>query len=184
MKCLTKANSCILCLLLIFAPLLHGSSFPNGIKYLGGPGYPDHKQVRNSWNNGLHITNTEITFSFNKNLIPSETISLAAVNRITYGQATTRRVGRWIAVGILLAPVALFGMFHKSRQHRVLIEWTDDQERDRGLLMQVHKKHFVGLLNDLSFRSNQPIYADADDREWLFRSGVKAELDDTVANEN
>ncbi len=45
------------------------------------------------------------------------------------------------------------------------------------------KDYFVGVLNDLAFRANKPIYADADDKEWLFKNGVKAELDNTPADE-
>ena len=65
----------------------------------------------------------------------------------------------------------------------VLVEWTDDQQRDRGILMQAHKDQFVGILNDLTFRTGKPIYADPDDREWLFKSGVKAELDPEAKTE-
>ena len=37
--------------------------------------------------------------------------------------------------------------------------------------------------NDLSFRTAKPVYADSDDRKWLFSRGVKAELDETEATE-
>jgi hypothetical protein len=170
--------SVFLCVVLAIIPL-YANSFPKGIKYLGGPGFPDNKQVKDSWDNSLNITDGEITFGFRKNLIPTEVVPNSSVKRITYGQATTRRVGKWVAVGIIVAPIALLGMLHKSRQHRVLVEWTDSQQRDRGMLMQVDKKYFVGVLNDLSFLTKKPIYADADDKEWLFKSGVKSELDES-----
>jgi hypothetical protein len=170
-----------MCLCVVLATLpLYANSYPKGIKYLGGPGFPDNKQVKDSWDNSLNITDKEITFGFRKNLIPSEAFPVTAVKRITYGQATTRRVVDWVSVWSILAPIALVGLLHKSRQHRVLVEWTDSQQRERGMLMQVHKEHFVGLLYDLSFRTQKPIYADADDKEWLSRNGVKAELDDTL----
>ena len=172
-----------LCLLLVASVTTYGEHFPKGIKYLGGPGFPDIKDVRDSWDNSLNITDAEITLGFRKDLIPTEVIPTSSVTRITYGQATTRRVGKWVAVGILLAPLALFGLFHKSRQHRVLLEWRDDQERDRAMLFQVHKDHFVAVLNDLSFRTAKPVYADSDDREWLFTRGVRAELDETEETE-
>ena len=170
----------VLCLWLALLPSVYAESFPKGIKYLGGPGFPDKKEVRDSWDNSLNVTEREITFAFRKNAIPSEIIPVLSVTRLTYGQATTRRVGKWVAVGIILAPIALVGIFHKSRQHRVLVEWTDEQKRERGLLMQVHKDWFVAVLNELTFRTAKPIYADSDDREWLFKNGVKAELDDTA----
>ena len=64
------------------------------------------------------------------------------------------------------------------------MEWVNSQERDRSILFQVHKDHFVAVLNDLSFQTRQPIYADDDDRDWLFERGVKAELDDTPEPED
>ena len=173
-----KPMSLFLCLLLVLPVSLNGDSFPDGIKYLGGPGFPDVKDVRDSWGNSLTITDAEVTLGFRKNLIPTETFPTNRLTRITYGQATTRRVGKWVAVAVLLAPLALVGIFHKSRQHRVLMEWIDDEERERAILMQVHKDEFVAVLNDLAVRTRQPIYADAKDKEWLFERGVNAELDD------
>ncbi len=35
----------------------------------------------------------------------------------------------------------------------------------------------MGVLNDLAFRTGDPIWATAEDREWLFDRGVNAELD-------
>ena len=179
------AASAFLCISLALSTQVFGQNIPKGIKYLGGPGFDDEaiKKVKGSWDNSMMITEEQITLSFKKNQLPMEEIPISNVTRITYGQATTRRVGKWIAVGILLAPVALFGIFHKSRQHRVLIEWTDGESRDRGMLMQVHKDQFVGLLNGLAFQSRQPIYSDADDKEWLFKNGVRAELDDQSSDD-
>jgi hypothetical protein len=47
------------------------------------------------------------------------------------------------------------------------------------MLMQVDKDYFVVVLNDLSFRTGKPVYADWEDKEWLFRHGVRTELDTT-----
>jgi hypothetical protein len=44
----------------------------------------------------------------------------------------------------------------------------------------VDKRSIVSVLNDLSFRTRKSVYADEDDKEWLFKNGVKAELDDTA----
>jgi hypothetical protein len=174
------AVSAALCITLLVSLLsASANNFPKGIKYLGGPGFPDNKQIKDSWDNSLDITDKEVILGFKKNLIPKETIPASSVKRITYGQATTRRIGQWIAIGVLLAPVAILGVLHKSRQHRVLLEWTDDQQRERGMLMQIDKDYFVGVLNDLAFRTGKPVYADQDDKDWLFKSGVKAELDPT-----
>ena len=160
----------------------HDVTFSGSIKYLGGRGFPDFGAVRNSWNNSLTITNNEITFGFRNNLIPSETIPISVLTRITYGQATTRRVAKWVVAGIFVTP-ALLGILHKSRQHYVLIEWIDAQEREREMLVKIHKYYFVGLLNELSFRTQKPIYTDSEDQEWLSERGVKAELAENSTQE-
>lgn len=165
---------------LLLSLVAEAQQFPKGIKYLGGPGFADVEQVRESWDNSLNLTDREVTFAFVKNVLPVEIVSTSSITSITYGQATTRRVGKWVAAGIILAPVALVGIFHKSRQHRVLVEWVDDQKRERGLLMQAHKDQFVGILNGLTFRTGKPIYAEKEDREWLFTVGVKAQIDPGV----
>jgi hypothetical protein len=73
------ALSLTLCVTLVITSVpLAANSFPKGIKYLGGPGFPDNKQVKDSWDNSLNITGKEITFGFKKNLIPSEMISASS----------------------------------------------------------------------------------------------------------
>jgi hypothetical protein len=69
-----------LCVVLATLPLF-ANSFPKGIKYLGGPGFPDNKQVKDSWDNSLNITDKEITLGFRKNLISSETFSVTSVKQ-------------------------------------------------------------------------------------------------------
>jgi len=176
-----KVISILLCVFLTFSLPASGQSFPKGIKYLGGPGFSPEKGVRKSWDNSLALTEKEITFGFRKDLHPPETIPVSSVKRLTYGQATTRRVGKWIAVGVLVAPIALVGIFHKSRQHRILIEWTDEQKHERGMLMQAHKNQFEEILNALTYRTGKPLYATAKDKEWLFKRGVNAEVDEEAA---
>jgi len=165
------------CLILIASVTSYGQHFPDGIKYLGGPGFPDIEDIRDSWDNSLTIDDDSITFGFRKELIPNEVIPTSSVTRVTYGQATTRLARR--PAGLLLGPVALLGIFHRSRQHRVMLEWVDERERSRSILFQVHKDHFVAVLNDLTFRTGESVFANADDGEWLFDRGVASELDNT-----
>ena len=71
--------------------------------------------------------------------------------------------------------MALFGLFHKRRHHFVAITYTEDGQ-ERGVYLEANKDLFRNLLNTLSYRSGQPIYADEKDRKWLFTQGVMAEL--------
>jgi hypothetical protein len=77
---------------------------------------------------------------------------------------------------VLLAPIALFGIFHKSRHHFVTISYTDGGQ-ERGAYFEANKDVIRNLLNTLSYRSKQRIYADEQDRKWLLTEGVMAQRD-------
>ena len=47
-----------------------------------------------------------------------------------------------IALGIRFAPLALFGLFHKTRLHYPGIEFTTDDDKKAGLLLQAHKDNY------------------------------------------
>jgi hypothetical protein len=49
--------------------------------------------------------------------------------------------------------------------------------------MEASGNNFRELLNDLSFRTNKPIYADEKDRTWLLNQGVRAVPDPTEEKE-
>lgn len=46
----------------------------------------------------------------------------SSVTGLSYGQEAHRRVGTMVAVGIAVTPIALFGLFHKTRLHLIGIE--------------------------------------------------------------
>ena len=73
----------VVCLLLVASVTSYGQHFPKGIKYLGGPGFPDIEDVRDSWDNSLTITDEEITLGFRKDLIPTEVITTSSITRMT-----------------------------------------------------------------------------------------------------
>jgi hypothetical protein len=148
-------------------------TFQGTIKYLGGVGFPDFKG-NESWDNMLTITADSVLMAFADSAIHPRAFACASITKIEYGQAATRHVGRWVAVGVLFAPIALLGIFHKSRHHVVTISYTEGGER--GVYFEANKEVFRNLLNTLSYRSHHPIYADEKDREWLLTQGVMAQL--------
>jgi hypothetical protein len=84
------------------------------VRYNGGslPSKVDPKD----WGNKLTVTSDTIVLefkgekkSFDKFEIPSK-----SVTTLSYGQEAHRRVGTMIALAVLVAPVALFGLFHKT----------------------------------------------------------------------
>lgn len=150
-------------------------TFHPGIKYLGGVGFPDFKG-HESWDNTMTVTADSVLMAFADTTYHPLGFKVADVTRVEYGQAASRHTGRWVALGVLVAPVALFGLFHKSRHHFVAITYNDGGQ-ERGVYFEANKDLFRNLLNTLSYRSGQPIYADEKDRKWLLTQGVMAQLD-------
>lgn len=149
--------------------------FHGTIKYLGGIGFPDFKG-HETWDNLMTITTDSVLMGFNDTNIAPRSFPVGLITRLEYGQAATRHVGRWVAVGILVAPIALLGIVHKQRHHYVTISYADSGQ-DRGVFFEANKDIVRNLLNTLSFRSKMPIYADAEDRKWLITQGVLAQAD-------
>lgn len=146
------------------------------IKFLGGPGFPDFNG-RETWGNELVVSGTEAVCTFADKKLEPVSFALDDVTTILYGQASSRRAGTWVSVGVILAPIALLGLLHKSRKHNILISWKGDAGQDRGVYLQVQGYQLRRLLNTLSYRTAEPVFADATDRKWLLTQGVQAELD-------
>jgi hypothetical protein len=84
-----------------------GNSFDR-IRYNGGT--VQTKVNPKDWGNQLTVTPQEIRLDLKdgQNL----RIDPKRVYGLSYGQEAHRRVGTMIALGVLLAPLALFGLFH------------------------------------------------------------------------
>lgn len=101
-----------------------GNSFDR-IRYNGGT--VQTKVNPKDWGNQLTVTPQEIRLDLKdgQNL----RIDPKRVYGLSYGQEAHRRVGTMIALGVLLAPLALFGLFHKTRLHFVGIEFTTAEDQ-------------------------------------------------------
>lgn len=117
------------------------------------------------WDNHLTVTSDLITFTLKDNQhieIPAK-----SVTGLSYGQEAHRRVGTMVALGILISPVALFGLFHKTRKHFIAIEYTNDQGKGSALLLQGDKSNYRAILTALSGATNAPLSISAKDREGV-----------------
>ena len=97
----------------------------------------------------------------------SLSIDPARVTQLSYGQEAHRRVGTMIALGILVAPLILFGLFHKTRLHFIGIEYTDAQGQNGGVLIQAHKDNYRGVLMALRGATRAPIAVSEEDRKYV-----------------
>jgi len=136
----------------LFAEGQNGNSF-NKVRYQGGTLQTSVKP--DEWDNKLVVTPDVVTIILKDGqrlqIVPSNIVSLG------YGQEANRRVGTMIALGIILAPVALFGLFHKTRKHYVSIEFQTDDGKKSAVLLQADKDNYKPMLVALKGVSNVPI---------------------------
>jgi hypothetical protein len=147
-----------------------GNSFDK-VRYNGGS--VDSKVDPKDWNNHLTVTSDLITLALKdgkKVEIPPK-----SVTSISYGQEAHRRVGTMIALAILVAPVALFGLFHKTRLHYIGIQYTTPDGKSAGILLQGDKDNYRAMLVALQGVSGVPVAVGEKDREFI-PVGVKTDV--------
>src|SRR5712692_6305126 len=118
------------------------------VRYNGGT--IQTKVDSKEWDNHLTVTSDKITFQ----LKDKQTLEIptSSVTGLSYGQEAHRRVGTMIALGILVAPIALFGLFHKTRLHFIGIEYKTADGKGAGVLLQGHKDNYRAILMALRGR--------------------------------
>ena len=167
----------VCCLAIAFVTQGQGNTF-NRVRYNGGS--VDSKVDPKEWHNRLTITSDKITLALKdgKTLdIPSK-----SVTSLSYGQEAHRRVGTMVALAILVAPVALFGLFHKTRLHYIGIQYTTSDNKTAGILLQGDKDNYRAILVGLQGVTGVPVSVAEKDREFV-PVGVKTAVT-TEAEEN
>jgi hypothetical protein len=151
----------ILVLCLSVATYGQGNSFKD-IRYQGGT--LQTKVKPDDWGNRLTVSSDEIRFD----LKDGQIIKLAPkqVTGLSYGQEAHRRVGTMIALAFL-NPLALFGLFHKKRDHFIGIEYNIEDGKKAGLLLQGHKDNYRTVLVALRGATGAPIAVASEDRKYV-----------------
>ncbi len=147
-----------------------GNSF-NRIRYNGGS--VDSNVNPKDWDNRLTITGDTITLA----LKDGKTVNIPdkSVTSLSYGQEAHRRVGTMIALAVLVAPVALFGLFHKTRLHYIGIQYMTPDKKTAGILLQGDKNNYRAILVGLQGVTGIPVSVAEKDREFV-PVGVKADV--------
>lgn len=145
-----------------FVAQAQGNTFDR-VRYNGGS--VDSKVNPKDWNNHLTITADTITLALKdgkKIDIPPKTVT-----SLSYGQEAHRRVGTMVALAILVAPVALFGLFHKTRLHYIGIQYITPDGKNAGILLQGDKDNYRAILVGLQGVTGVPISVGEKDREFI-----------------
>lgn len=115
------------------------------------------------WDNHLTVTSDLITFKLKDG--QQVDIPTKSVTGLSYGQEAHRRVGTMVALGILISPLALFGLFHKTKLHFIAVEFTTSEGKGSALLLQGDKSNYRAILTALSGATGAPLSISAKDRE-------------------
>ena len=147
-----------------------GNSFDR-VRYNGGS--VDSKVDPKEWNNHLTVTSDMISLSLKdgkKLELPPK-----SVTSLSYGQEAHRRVGTMVALAVLVAPVALFGLFHKTRLHYIGIQYATPDNKSAGILLQGDKDNYRAILVALQGVTGVPVAVGEKDREFI-PVGVKTDV--------
>jgi len=139
-----------------------GNTFTR-VRYNGGS--VSSKVDAKDWGNKLTVTSDAITLDFKdgqKVVIPPK-----SVTSLSYGQEAHRRVGTMVALAILVAPVALFGLFHKTRLHYIGIQYSTPDTKNAGILLQGDKDNYRAILVALQGVTGAPVSVAEKEREFL-----------------
>ena len=147
-----------------------GNTFDR-VRYNGGS--VSSKVNPKEWKNSLSVTSDSINLSLKDgvNLV----IDPKTVTSLSYGQEAHRRVGTMIALAVLVAPVALFGLFHKTRLHYIGVQYKDKDGKPAGILLQGDKDNYRAILVALQGVTGVPVSVSEKDREFV-PVGVKSEV--------
>jgi hypothetical protein len=172
----TKMTIWLLCAsVLVYAD---GNTFTR-VRYNGGS-YASKVDAKD-WGNKLTVTSDAITLEFKDKqtlVIPPK-----SVTSLSYGQEAHRRVGTMVALAILVAPVALFGLFHKTRLHYIGIQYSTADTKNAGILLQGDKDNYRAILVALQGVTNAPVSVAEKEREFV-PVGVKTSLTKDSADSN
>ena len=168
MRFLLRMTAMSLCFALVSYG--EGNSFDK-VRYNGGS--VDSKVDPKDWNNHLTVTSDMITLALKdgkKLELPPK-----SVTSLSYGQEAHRRVGTMIALAVLVAPVALFGLLHKTRLHYIGIQYITPDNKSAGILLQGDKDNYRAILVALQGVTGVPVSVGEKEREFV-PVGVKADL--------
>jgi hypothetical protein len=150
----------VLCAALIASA--EGNSW-NRVRYNGGS--VTSKVDPKDWNNKLTITADSISLELKDGVkvgIPPKTVT-----SLSYGQEAHRRVGTMVALAILVAPAALFGLFHKTRLHFIGVQYTGADGKKEGILLQGDKDNYRAILVALQSVTGAPVSVSEKEREFI-----------------
>lgn len=147
----------------LLLPLESAATTWTKVRYNGGPAQT--KVDPKDWNNEFTVTPDNICFTLNDGQRIS--ISPRQVTELTYGQEAHRHVALMASLGILITPLALFGLFHKQRLHFIGVEYAGADSTHGGLLLQGANDNYRQILFSLKAVTGKAVQTSAEDAKYV-----------------
>ena len=101
------------CLLLLIQTVALAQASGFKVRYLAGS--VETRTDRDDWRNNLVILTDEIRVELKDG--QRLTVDPKSVTSISYGREATRHVARWVALGMLVHPIAALAIFNENVKH-------------------------------------------------------------------
>jgi hypothetical protein len=72
-----------------------------------------------------------------------------------------------VALAVLVSPVALFGLFHKTRLQYIGIQYSTPENQRAGFFLQGDKDNYRAILVALQSVASVPVTVSEKDREFI-----------------
>src|ERR1700760_3074335 len=136
-------------------PLLaygEGNTFDR-VRYNGGS--ISSKVKPDEWGNKLDVTSDAISLT----LKDGQSISIVPrnVTSLSYGQEAHRNVGTAIGLAVFSLGIGALSALHKTKLHYIGINFTDENGKKQGVLLQGDKGNFRAILVALQGVTGVPV---------------------------
>jgi hypothetical protein len=160
MKFFTKIVALILCFSVV--AYAQGNTF-NKVRYNGGS--ISTKVNPDDWDNKLTVSSDAIVFALKDG--QSVAIPPKRVNSLSYGQEAHRRVGTAVGLAIISLGVGALFALHKTKLHYIGVNYTDNDGKAQGLLLQGDKSNFRAILVALQGVTGAPVSVSEKERSEI-----------------
>jgi hypothetical protein len=146
-------------------PLLaycQGNTFDR-VRYNGGSVSTQVKP--DEWGNKLNVTSEAIVLT----LKDGQSISILPkdVTALSYGQEAHRNVGTAIGLAVFSLGIGALSALHKTKLHYIGVNFTDENGKKQGVLLQGDKGNFRAILVALQGVTGVPISVGDKDRNEI-----------------
>lgn len=98
-----------------------------------------------------------INYKNNKEILLNKEIPGINIVRLTGGEYSRRRIAESVTLGILLAPLALFGLFSKKKMDQFGVDYIDQNKTKNSIFIQTKKKFGLSLKTTLESVSGMEV---------------------------